>query len=58
VALWLGYARVLSTEIYLRVDPAQKLDILDAGAPPQIKKGKFTGVSDRLLAVLVSARTP
>jgi integrase/recombinase XerD len=56
VALWLGHSSVLSTEIYLRVDPAQKLDILEAGTPPQIKKGKFTGVSDRLLAMLVSAR--
>jgi len=58
VALWLGHASVLSTEIYLRVDPAEKLGILDAGAPPQIKKGTFTGVSDRLMAMLVSARTP
>lgn len=58
VALWLGHSSVLSTEIYLRVDPAEKLDILDAGAAPQIKKGTFTGVSDRLLAMLATARTP
>lgn len=57
VALWLGHSSVLSTEIYLRIDPAEKLDILDAGAPPQIKKGTFTGVSDRLLAMLTTART-
>ena len=56
VALWLGHSSVLSTEIYLRVDPAEKLDILDAGTPPQIKKGTFTGVSDRLLAMLATAR--
>lgn len=56
VALWLGHSSVLSTEIYLRVDPAEKLDILDAGAAPQIKKGTFTGVSDRLLAMLATAR--
>lgn len=58
VALWLGHSSVLSTEIYLRINPAEKLDILDAGAPPQIKKGTFTGVSDRLLAMLMTARTP
>lgn len=52
VALWLGHSSVTSTEIYLRIDPTQKLDILDAGAAPQIKKGTFTGVSDRLLAML------
>ncbi|BCH19694.1 tyrosine-type recombinase/integrase [Mesorhizobium sp. L-2-11] len=56
VALWLGHSSVVSTEIYLRVDPAEKLDILDAGAPPLIKKGTFTGVSDRLLAMLAAAR--
>jgi site-specific recombinase XerD len=58
VALWLGHSSVVSTEIYLRVDPAEKLDILDAGVAPQIKKGTFTGVSDRVLAMLVSARAP
>ena len=52
VALWLGHSSVTSTEIYLRIDPTQKLDILDAGAAPQIKKGTFNGVSDRLLAML------
>jgi len=57
VALWLGHSSVLSTEIYLRVDPTEKLDILDAGAPPQITKGTFMGVSDRLLAMLTTART-
>lgn len=58
VALWLGHSSVLSTEIYLRIDPAQKLDILDAGAAPQIKKGSFNGVSDRLLLMLATARAP
>jgi integrase/recombinase XerD len=52
VALWLGHSSVTSTEIYLRIDPAAKLEILDAGAPPQIRKGTFTGVSDRLMAML------
>jgi integrase/recombinase XerD len=56
VALWLGHSSILSTAIYLCVNPALKLEILDAGVAPQIKKGKFTGVSGRLLAMLVSAR--
>jgi len=56
VALWLGHSSVLSTEIYLRVDPTEKLDILDAGKAPPIKKGTFTGVSDRLLAMMARAR--
>lgn len=56
VALWLGHSSVVSTEIYLRIDPAEKLDILDAGAPPLVKKGSFTGVADRLMAMLATAR--
>jgi integrase/recombinase XerD len=52
VALWLGHSSVTSTEIYLRIDPSEKLDILDAGVPPQIRRGTFNGVSDRLLAML------
>ena len=58
VALWLGHSSVTSTEIYLRIDPSEKLDILDAGAPPQIKRGTFNGVSDRLLAMLEASHAP
>lgn len=57
VALWLGHSSILSTETYLRVDPTEKLDVLDAGASPKIKKGTFTGVSDRLMAMLAKVRT-
>lgn len=56
VALWLGHSSVQSTEIYLRIDPAEKLEILGAGTSPGIRKGTFKGVSDRLLAMLSSAR--
>jgi site-specific recombinase XerD len=56
VALWLGHSSVTSTEIYLRIDPVEKLDVLDAGTAPQIRKGTFTGVTDRLLATLEAAR--
>ena len=56
VAFWLGHSSIVSTKIYLRIDPAEKLDILDVGAPPLIKKGTFAGVSDRLLAMLTTAR--
>lgn len=56
VALWLGHSSVTSTEIYLRIDPTEKLDILDAGSAPQITKGTFTGVTDRLLETLQAAK--
>ena len=44
VALWLGHASLQSTEMYLRVDPANKLDILSARQPPNLRKGSFDGV--------------
>lgn len=56
VALWLGHSSIQSTDIYLRVDPAEKLGILGAGTPPEIRKGTFKGVSDRLLAMLANVR--
>ncbi len=52
VALWLGHASLRSTEMYLRVDPAHKLDILAARQAPNLRKGSFEGVHDELLAML------
>jgi len=56
VALWLGHASVLSTEAYLRVDPAEKLAMLNTHAPPVIHQGKFRPRSDALLALLSDVR--
>ena len=52
VALWLGHASLRTTEMYLRVDPASKLEILTARQPPDLRKGSFDGVHDELLAML------
>ena len=52
VALRLGHASLRSTEMYLRVDPANKLDILAARRAPNLRKGSFEGVHDELLAML------
>lgn len=54
VALWLGHASLQSTEQYLRVDPANKLEILSARHPPSLSKGSFDGFRDELLAMLGS----
>lgn len=51
VSLWLGHADLKSTEIYLRADPDEKLEILMAVAPPAMKPGKFSA-PDKLLAML------
>ena len=52
VALWLGHSSLRSTEMYLRVDPTNKLEILSVRQPPNLRKGSFDGVSDELLAML------
>lgn len=53
VALWLGHATLQSTEIYLRADPTEKLEMLDALEPLGIKPGKFRP-PDKLLAMLAA----
>ena len=58
VALWLGHASMQSTEHYLRADPAEKLAVLAAHGPPAIKAGRFRPPSDKLMAVLATARNP
>ena len=52
VSLWLGHSSLQTTEMYLRLDPADKLDTLDKWRPPTLRKGAFKGVQDELLAML------
>jgi integrase/recombinase XerD len=51
VALWLGHANMQTAEIYLRADPTEKLDTIEAMIPPSLRRGQFT-VPDRLIAAL------
>lgn len=51
VSLWLGHAHMQASEVYVRADPPEKLDALDAIIPPSRRRGKFT-VPDRLIAML------
>jgi integrase/recombinase XerD len=53
VALWLGHADVRTTEIYLRVDPSEKLEAVEAMLPPGLRRGKFKA-SDDLIASLLN----
>ena len=55
VSLWLGHSSLQATEMYLRVDPTDKLDTLDKWHPPSLRKGRFKGVQDELLAMLAGA---
>jgi integrase/recombinase XerD len=51
VALWLGHADIQTTEMYLRIDPTEKLDALEAVVPPTLRRGRFR-VPDALIALL------
>lgn len=51
VSLWLGHASTQSTEAYLRMDPSEKLDIMDSMLPPSVSKGKFR-VTDKVLQMI------
>ena len=51
VSLWLGHADMQTTEVYLRADPTEKLEAIEAVVPPSLRRGQFT-VPDRLIAAL------
>jgi site-specific recombinase XerD len=51
VALWLGHESTQTTEDYLRVDVTQRIAMLTAAAPPQLRPGKFRA-PDALIAML------
>lgn len=55
VSLWLGHADLKSTEIYLRMDPSEKLATLMETAPPSLRRGKFKA-PDKLLEMLKPKR--
>jgi integrase/recombinase XerD len=51
VALWLGHGDVRTTEIYLRVDPTEKLEAIETVLPPSLRRGHFKA-PDALIASL------
>jgi len=51
VSLWLGHADIQTTEIYLRADPTEKIEAIEAIVPPSLKRGKFR-VPDKLMELL------
>lgn len=52
VALWLGHSDIKTTEIYLRIDPTEKLEAVEAVLPPGLRRGKFKA-PDALIASLM-----
>ena len=55
VALWLGHAEVRTTEVYLRLDPTEKLEAIEAVLPPQLRRGRFKA-PDALIASLLDLK--
>jgi len=51
VSLWLGHAGTNTTQIYLRADPTEKLSIVEAMIPPNLRLGRFKA-SDELIRIL------
>jgi site-specific recombinase XerD len=51
VSLWLGHAHMQTTEIYLRMDPTEKIDAIEKVTPLSLKRGHFTA-PDKLIAAL------
>jgi integrase/recombinase XerD len=51
VALWLGHSDLRTTEIYLRVDPSEKLEAMETVLPPSLRRGRFKA-PDALIASL------
>jgi len=53
VSLWLGHANMQTTEMYTRVDPSVKLEMLEAVTAPTLRSGRFKA-TDALIASLMS----
>ena len=51
VALWLGHASTQTTEAYLRMDPSEKLELMESMLPPSVSKGQFK-VTDKVLQMI------
>jgi integrase/recombinase XerD len=51
VSLCLGHSNLSTTEVFVRADPTEKLEAIEAVVPPSLRKGKFRP-PDKLLAFL------
>lgn len=52
VSLWLGHADLRTTELYLRVDPSEKLEAVEAVVPPALRRGRFRAPDDLIAALM------
>jgi hypothetical protein len=57
VALWLGHADVWTTEIYLRLDPSEKLEAVEAVPPLALRRGQFKAPEALIASLLTPVTT-
>ena len=50
VSLWLGHSNLATTEVYVRADPSEKLEAMEAVVPQRLRKGRFRP-EDKLIAL-------
>lgn len=58
VALWLGHADISTTEVYLRMDPSEKLEAVEAVVPPELRRGRFKAPDALIASLMADASTP
>lgn len=58
VALWLGHADLRTTEVYLRMDPSEKLEAVEAVIPPELRRGRFKAPDARIASLLADTTLP
>jgi integrase/recombinase XerD len=51
VSLWLGHSNMQTTEMYIRADPAVKLETLESIVPPKLRSGRFKATDKRLASL-------
>ena len=57
VALWLGHADIRTTEVYLRMDPSEKLEAIEAVLPPALRRGRFKAPDALIASLMADAHT-
>jgi hypothetical protein len=57
VALWLGHADIRTTEVYLRMDPTEKLEAVEAVLPPALRRGRFKAPPALIVSLMADVRT-
>ncbi|MCX8256359.1 putative integrase/recombinase y4rC (plasmid) [Beijerinckiaceae bacterium RH AL1] len=58
VALWLGHADIRTTEVYLRMDPSEKLAAVEAVVPPELRRGRFRAPDALIASLLADTASP